>query len=157
QLFTSGYTNAQGAFEFANVPNGVYELVASSGLSEVRETLNVPSPPGLNLIIADASQHPDAVPGDKTVSVAQFKVPGKAGDLLKKAQAAANKNKLEDVNKYLTRALEIYPQFAEALTFRGILKLDANQVPAAIEDLEKAVHYDANAPMSYLVLGAAYN
>jgi len=157
QLFTSGYTNAQGAFEFANVPNGVYELVAASGLSEVRETLNVPSPPGLNLIIADASQGADAVPGDKTVSVAQFKVPGKARDLLKKAQAAANKNKPEDVNKYLTRALEIYPQFAEALTFRGILKLDANQVPAAIEDLEKAVHYDAGAPMSYLVLGAAYN
>src|SRR5262250_2372279 len=63
ELFTSGYTNAQGAFEFANVPNGVYELVASSGLSEVRETVNVPSPPGLNLIIADASHGADSVPG----------------------------------------------------------------------------------------------
>jgi tetratricopeptide (TPR) repeat protein len=157
ELFTSGYTNAQGAFEFANVPNGVYELVATSGLSEVRETLNVPTPPGLNLMIANASHGADSIPGDNTVSVAQFKVPGKARDLLKKAQAAANKKKLEDVNRYLTRALEIYPQFAEALTFRGILKLDANQVTAAIEDLEKAVRYDANAPMSYLVLGAAYN
>jgi tetratricopeptide (TPR) repeat protein len=157
ELFTSGYTNAQGAFEFANVPNGTYELVVSSGLSEVRENLSVPAAPGINLIIADASQRADAVPGENTVSVAQFKVPGKARDLLKKAQAAANKNKLEDVDRYLTGALEIYPQFTEALTFRGILKLDANQVTAAIEDLEKAVRYDANAGMSYLVLGAAYN
>jgi tetratricopeptide (TPR) repeat protein len=157
ELFTSGYTNAQGAFEFANVPNGVYELIATSGLSEVRENVNVPAPPGISVIIATASHGADAVPGEGTVSVAQFKVPRKARDLFKKAQDAAHKNKLEDVNKYLTQALEIYPAFAEALTFRGILKLDANQVTAAIDDLEKAVRYDANAGMSYLVLGAAYN
>ena len=157
ELFTSGYTNAQGAFEFTNVPNGVYELVATSGLNEVREQLTVPAAPGLSLIIAGNSQGADAVPGEGIVSVAQFKVPRKARDLLKKAQTAANKNKLEDVNRYLTQALEVYPRFAEALTFRGILKLDANQVSAAIEDLEKAIHCDANAGMSYLVLGAAYN
>ncbi len=157
ELFTSGYTNTQGAFEFTNVPNGAYELIATSGLSEVREQLTVPAAPAVSLIIANSSQDADSVPGESTVSVAQFKVPSKARDLLKKAQAAAHKNKLEDVNKYLTKALEIYPRFAEALTFRGILKLDANQVSAAIDDLEKAVHYDANAGMSYLVLGAAYN
>jgi tetratricopeptide (TPR) repeat protein len=157
ELFTSGYTNAQGAFEFTSVPNGMYELIATSGLNEVREQLTVPAAPGVSLIIADSSQGADAVPGQSTVSVAQFKVPNKARDLFKKAQAAAHKNKLEDVNRYLSQALEIYPRFAEALTFRGILKLDANQVSAAIDDLEKAVHYDANGAMSYLVLGAAYN
>jgi len=157
ELFTSGYTNAQGAFEFTNVPNGMYELTATSGLNEVREQLTVPAPPGLSLMIADNSQGADAVPGESMVSVAQFKVPSKARQLLKKAQIAANKNKLEDVNKYLSQALEVYPRFAEALTFRGILKLDANQVSGAIDDLEKAVSYDANAAMGYLVLGAAYN
>ena len=64
-------------------------------------------------------------------------MPSKARDLLKKAQAAAHKNKLNDVNKYLAQALEIYPHFTEALTLRGILKLDENQVSGAIEDLRR--------------------
>ena len=157
ELFVSGYTNGQGAFEFTNVPNGTYEVVATSGLTEVREHVNLPAGPGLNLIIANSAQGSDVAPDADTVSVAQFKVPSKARDLLKKAQAAAHKNKLNDVNKYLAQALEIYPHFTEALTLRGILKLDENQVSGAIEDLEKAVQYDANAGMSYLVLGAAYN
>jgi len=157
ELFASGYTNNQGAFEFANVPSGAYELVATSGLAELREHLNLPATPGLNLIMADNTQGSDIAPGADSVSVAQFKVPSKARELLKKAQAAAHKNKMEDVDKYLAKALEIYPHFSEALTLRGILKLDGNQVSSAIEDLEKAVQYDSNAAMSYLVLGAAYN
>lgn len=157
ELFASGYTNNQGAFEFTNVPNGTYELVATSGLAEAREHLSLPAAPGLNVILADNTQGSDVAPGADSVSVAQFKVPSKARELLKKAQAAAHKNKVEDVNKYLTKALEIYPHFSEALTLRGILELDASQVSSAIQDLEKAVQYDSNAGMSYLVLGAAYN
>src|SRR5207248_3855420 len=78
ELFTSGYTNTQGAFEFTNVPNGAYELIATSGLSEVREQLTVPAAPAVSLIIANSSQDADSVPGESTVSVAQFKVPSKA-------------------------------------------------------------------------------
>ena len=157
ELITSGYTNLHGIFEFSSVPNGTYEIIATSGLSEAREHIIVPSASNITLTIANATQSSDVAPDSATVSVAQYKVPGKARELFKKAQAAAHKHKLDEVDKYLAKALEIYPSFAEALTLRGIMRLDTSQVQPAIQDLEKAIQCDGNAAMSYLVLGAAYN
>src|SRR5262245_14655038 len=126
-VIASGYTNGVGGFELANVPAGIYEIVAISGLSEVRERINFPSAPNINLTVPNAARTPTDTGGSSTVSVAQFQVPKKARELFKKAQAAARKQKPDEESKYLAGALEVYPDFADALTLRGIRKLDNNQ------------------------------
>lgn len=156
-LVASGYTNSAGGFELANVPSGLYEIVAISGLSEVRERINFPSAVNVNLIVPNAPSVAEDAGGSHTVSVAQFQVPKKARELFKKAQAAARKQKPDEESKYLAEALEVYPDFADALTLRGITKLDSNQIPGATADLEKAIHCDGSYALAYLVLGAAYN
>lgn len=156
-LVASGYTNGVGGFELANVPAGLYEIVAISGLSEVRERVNFPNAANISLVVPNAPAAATDAGGRNTVSVAQFQVPKKARELFKKAQEAARKQKHDEESKYLAQALEVYPDFADALTLRGIRKLDSNQIDDATADLEKAIQCDASYALAYLVLGAAYN
>src|SRR5262249_30307521 len=119
--------------------------------------ISFPSAPNISLTVPNAARTPADTGGSSTVSVAQFQVPKKARELFKKAQAAARKQKPDEESKYLAGALEVYPDFADALTLRGIRKLDNNQLTEATADLEKAIQCDGSYALAYLVLGAAYN
>jgi len=57
--------------------------------------------------------------------------PEKARKAFHNAESAIKKQKLDDAEKHLAEALSIYPKYSEALTLRGILKLDAGQLDAA--------------------------
>jgi Carboxypeptidase regulatory-like domain/Tetratricopeptide repeat len=153
----SVYTNASGNFEFPRVTRGMYELVATAGLEETRERVEINGPPGIvNLRLAvrtapsDASDH-------NSISVAQYKVPGKAREEFRKANKLAGEQKAEEAKKHLENALTIYPAYADAFTLRGILKLDAHDHQGAIADLQKAIEADGNYALAYIVMGAAQN
>src|SRR5690349_3958943 len=122
----SGYTNNSGAFEFGHLPIAVYDVSASRGLSETHQHLGL-GDLGMNLRIRLASPGAAAsqVDGNATVSVAEYKVPQKARAAFHKAEAALAKNRLDEVAKQLGKALEIYPDYAAALTLRGVTSLDA--------------------------------
>jgi predicted Zn-dependent protease len=152
----SGYTLPNGSFEFPNVPPGTYEVVATVGMQEAREQVNV--------------DHPDVsvqlrLPGDAaaetsssaTVSVSQLKVPGKAKQLFAKAQEAFQKEKFDQCREKLAKALQIFPNYAQALTLRGLLALQDNQLDQASADLEQAIKNDYSYGQAYVVLGATYN
>jgi tetratricopeptide (TPR) repeat protein len=158
QTVISAYTNAGGCFEFNNFPTGQYELVATRGLSEAREHLTLSDVSGsvkirLNTTNAAAAQ----ADGNSTVSVAEFKVPQKARDALHKAQEAVAKNRRDEAEKHLSKALNIYPDYAPALTLRGVLSLDDNKLPAAVDDFDKAIHSDPGFAMAYTGMAAAMN
>ena len=152
----SAYTSSSGVFEFQSVPHGVYQVVAVSGISQAEERVEINSwRASVNLRMPPSQGPPQGGDAD-TVSVAQFKVPKKAREEFQKAQQALAKQKLEEAQKRVARALEIYPDFADALTLRAILQLSGN-VPGAIADLQKAIHCDGNYALAYSVLGAALN
>jgi len=157
QIVASAYTNFGGAFEISNLNRGTYEIVAQSGLAEVRERVNLDESDGMiGLRLPPVATASDA--GNRySVSVAQMKVPEKARKAFNNADSEVRKQKLEDAQKHLADALSIYPNYAEALTLRGILKLDAGQSDAARVDLEQAVDSDNNYSMAYIALGATYN
>src|SRR5437667_88216 len=95
------------------------EVVATSGVVEARERVFVDE--GFASVNLRLPQVANSEAGNRdTVSVAQMKVPGKARDALKKAREYMQKQKLDDSAKYVAKALEIYPQFAEALALRGL-------------------------------------
>jgi tetratricopeptide (TPR) repeat protein len=104
-----------------------------------------------------ADPNTEQADGHATVSVAEYKVPEKAREAYHKAEAALAKNKLDDVHKYLRKALEIYPSYAPALTLRGVMALDKNDPKSAVDDLDKAIHSDPGYAMAYTAMGAAMN
>ena len=150
------YTNQGVTFDISNIPNGSYEVHAIAGLNDAHERVDLRGGGGIVNLRFQASDGGEAG-GRHTVSVAQFKVPGKARDAYKKAQAAMAKQKLDEAAKYVEAALAVYPEYSDALTLRGILKLDAGHMEEACDDLDHAIKSDASNSMAYIALGAAYN
>jgi tetratricopeptide (TPR) repeat protein len=156
-VLASGYTRANGSFEFSALPMTSYEVAAVQGMAETRERVpegEMNAAVTLRLNTTDPNAQAD---GNATVSVAEYKVPEKAREAYHKAESALAKNKLEDVNKYVRKALEIYPSYAAALTLQGVMALDKNDPKLAIEELDKAIHSDPSYAMAYTAMGAALN
>jgi len=153
----SGYTNANGVFEFANLPSTSYEVVATSGLAEARERVGLEGSMGMRIRLRNVDAGAARVDGRATVSVAEYRVPQKARDAFHKAEVALAKNKPEETGKYLAKALEIYPDYAPALTLRGVLSLDQLNPSAAINDFDKAIHSDPSFALAYTAMTAALN
>lgn len=154
----SGYTRSDGSFEFSALPMTNYEVIAVHGMAETRERVPAGEMNASVTLRLDATD-PNAqqADGTATVSVAEYKVPEKARDAFHKAEAALAKNKLEDVKKYLSKALEIYPIYAPALTLQAVMALDKNDPKTAIDELDKAIHSDPGYAMAYTATGAALN
>ena len=152
----ASYTNPSGQFEFNRIPQGTYIVVATSQLDEARETVKVQQM-GTDVVLHlprsfNATEHSQSM-----VSVQQLKVPGKARAAFKRAQEALSKQNAERALQEVTKALAIYPQYAEALVLRGILKLDQEHPEAALNDFDEALKNDPSYPMAYIALGATYN
>ncbi|HET9363744.1 MAG TPA: tetratricopeptide repeat protein [Candidatus Angelobacter sp.] len=156
-VVNSAYTNAAGNFEFFGVEPGTYNLVATAGLVQNTERVEVNSfAKAVVLHLVTNNKPQDGVQGN-SISVAQYKIPNKARDEYRKARAAMEKDKLDQAHEHLEKALAIYPNYADALTFRGVLELNQKNSQAAVADLDKAIKADPNFPMAYLVMGSALN
>lgn len=154
---SSVYTNSSGMFEFPPIAPGNYSVVATSGVDQAQERVEMGSfASSLRLRLPHSSTATDGN-GNTSVSVAQYKVPQKARDAFRKAQQASVKGTNDEAQKQLARALEIYPKYADALTLRAILKIDEKDLPGAVADLQQAITDDENCSMAYLVMGAVFN
>jgi len=153
----SVYTNAAGMFEFSQVRSGLYEVVATSGLEQTQQRVEMDRmPSAVNLRLPVRSTPSDGNPAN-SISVAQYRVPAKARDELKSAREAAAKGKNDDADKHVAKALAIYPNYADALTLRAILKVDANDREGAVTDLQQAIQDDESCALAYIVMGAIFN
>ncbi len=158
QVVASAYTMPNGGFEFSNLPRGLYEVVVASGIQQVRERVELfQSDLRVQLVLPTQAADADPLSANSTVSVAQFKVPDKARKLYQKAQQAFQKQKFAQAQEHVEKALQIFPNYAQALTLRGLLKLQDDKAQDACTDLETAIKADYGYAMGYIVLGAAYN
>jgi tetratricopeptide (TPR) repeat protein len=155
-LTSTTYTNDSGGFEIDNLGFGTYDVVATLGVSEAREQVRLQSPQASITLRMQAQQTSDAG-NASTVSVSDFKVPKKAREAYHKAEQALQSFKTDEAMAHITKALEIYPRYAAAMTLRGVLKLDNKAPQEAMADLEQAIQYDPAFATAYLVLGATYN
>lgn len=157
ETIASGYTLPNGSFEFTSLPEGVYEVVAIVGVQDARERVDFhQSEASVQLRIA--AETADTT-GNRsgTVSVSQLKVPDKARRLFTKANELFEKQKLSQAREEVEKALQILPNYAQALTLRALLKLQDNHVDQARADLEQAVKDDYSYAMGFIVLGTTYN
>lgn len=156
-VMNSAFTNSSGEFQFNNVPKGTYEVVASVGVHQAQDRVEVSAWNASTNLRMPVSDAPEDGAGTNTISVAQYKVPEKAREELARARDATAKMKFDEAQKHVSKALEIYPHFADALTLQAILKLSAKEPDGAIADLQNAIQCDGNYGLAYVVLGAAYN
>ena len=156
-LVASAYTNVSGRFEFNRISPGIYTVVATSGLQQASERVDASNFSNtVNVRIQGVGKPTDGVEGN-SISIAQYRVPAKAREAYRKAHEAVEKGKMDDAHKHLAKALELCPNYAEALTLRGVLALNQQDSQAAIADLDKAIQADGNYGMAYMVMGSALN
>jgi tetratricopeptide (TPR) repeat protein len=154
----SGYTNHSGIFEAGGLGDGSYEILVQKGVSQASDRVTVAGGmAGISLTIDTVDQDAAAVGNKSTVSLAQYKVPKKAREEYNKADNALTARKIDEAHNHLAKALELYPDFAEALTMRGIMNLENKNYDAAIADFDHAIKSDSGYSMSYVAMGAAYN
>lgn len=153
----SVYTNDSGQYVFSGVRHGSYEVMAFSGVRQTSDRVEVGAWPVTANLRMPFSGKPDVGAGQNTISVLQYRIPDKAREEFTKAQDDLSRHKIEDGEKHLDRALEICPNYANALTLRGILELSASKTSNAMADLQKAIQSDGNYALAYTVMGAALN
>lgn len=153
----SSSTAMGGSFEFHQLQQGSYEVVATSGTARAEEQVQVNSSNTSVDLRLPVNKKPDDGISGNTVSVNQYRVPEAAREELRKAEEASSKNKGEEAIRHLDRALEIQPNYANALSMRAAFKLDSKDVPGAMEDAQKAIDNDANFALAYTVMGSALN
>lgn len=152
------YTDNSGSFSFSGLPSGNYQITATTGLVQVSDRIDISATGApVTLRIPNQQSVSDRAGSDaNTVSVAQMRVPEKARAELVKAQELSSRGKIEEAQKHLAKSLEIFPDFADALTLRAVLRLSSD-LPGAESDLQHAIKADGNYAMAYTVLGAALN
>jgi len=156
-LVGSAYTNLSGRFEFTRLVPGTYTVVATSGLQQASERVDARNFSNtVNVRLPGVGKPTDGVEGN-SISIAQYRVPAKAREAYRKAHEAVEKDKMDDARKHLTKALELCPNYAEALTLRGVLALNQQDSQSAIADVDKAIQADGNYAMAYMVMGSALN
>jgi Flp pilus assembly protein TadD len=156
-MVSSTYTSLSGHFEFSRLSPGTYTVVATSGLQQASERVDASNFSNtVNVRMEGAGKPSDGVDGN-SISIAQYRVPAKAREAYRQAHEAVEKGKMDDAHKHIAKALELCPNYAEALTLRGVLALNQQDSQAAIADLDKAIQSDGNYAMAYLVMGSALN
>jgi len=154
----SAYTNNAGVAEIPNVPGGNYDVVATYKLAEVQQRANLSFGDRSIAMTLPAGDNRGAdIGSSSSVSVAAYKVPDKARKEYKKAEDALNGKRLDEAFAHLGKALEIYADYPDALTLRGIIRMDKQDKEGALADLDAAIKIDSSCSMAYFAIGAAYN
>ena len=153
---SSAYTQPDGSFELYNIPQGSYEVVAESGDTEVSDAVAVDSsrpPLELRFPRASAAQYGDGA----TVSVAQMLVPDQARKYYRRGLDAYRHGHDDEAQSNIEQALLIAPEYADALTLRGMIEMQRHDLQAAQGYLEHAIRIDSSSAAAYVALGAVYN
>jgi tetratricopeptide (TPR) repeat protein len=146
-------SNSAGAFK-VELSEGDYLVTATLATQTVTNQVRVAA--GQNWVdLRMPGKDSPRVYSQPTISSAQLRVPEKARNALQKAHDAAAKKNTADAARYVDKALQLYPLYAEALAMRAVLEREKDPETGLV-DAMKAVEYDPNYGMGYVALGSVY-
>lgn len=154
-------TNSDGAFRFTGINTGYYTIIVDAGeeYEVFRERVDIERGNGYSprsvqipvyLQLKGAGPKPTGV-----VNAAFANVPKSAIDLYTKASEAAAKGDNKKAIEFLTKAIEIHPNFALALSELGVQYLKTSQADKAAANLEAALKINPNDVRAKLNYGIA--
>jgi tetratricopeptide (TPR) repeat protein len=142
------------SFRLSNVKSGEYKLVVHYGTNEYSEPVTLMSPHEyLEIRIPAGLTESSAA----MISVSQMKIPPKAQDALQKAMKSFEHSDLNKANDYLTKALQLAPRFAEALTMQAVVQMAKQDFKSALQTVSNSAAIDPKLPMTQFVRAAALN
>ena len=143
------YTTEQGRFEFQDIPEGGYSLSArsltDSKLSaegvEADTTHTATGNLTVNLVLSKDVSAPGALKKAEAVSVVEVeqKVPKPARQAFREALKLREENQNAKAIQSLTRAVELFPDYFQALAERGDLLIVEGKLAEATEDFARAL------------------
>ena len=155
------FSDSNGNFEIRGLSAGSYRIVIShSGYQPIEDTFDIyPRTGGVQkrfyalrpLATYSLPLRPDAL------SVQSLRVPKEARKWYSEGEKELAKGKYDAAASYFRRALDLYPQFAEALHAQGLIHLQRNEPEAARASFEKAITADPQYPGAYFALGSLLN
>lgn len=154
-VVASAVSAPNGTFTFSNVPDGDYEVVANVGVDQAHERVHCSRSDSQVTLRINA---PVAEPGaGATVSAKSLAAPDKARNAFQKAFQFFQKNRFADAWALTEKALLAAPRYAQALTLRGILRINKSDTKGGLEDLQESLKSDPNYALAYFAMGAALN
>jgi predicted Zn-dependent protease len=154
-IIASAQSAANGTFMFSSVPTGEFEVIANVGVDQAHERVSC-SQTGATVSLR-MNTGVDEHGSGATVSVKSLAAPDKARDEYHKAHQAFLKSKFADAWAFTQKALMAAPKYAEALTLRGILRINKADRQGGEEDLQASLKSDPNYALTYFAMGAALN
>lgn len=98
----------------------------------------------------------NAIPGEQVVTANELRAPARAQAATQKALTAFKNHRQNEAERHISRALEIYPDYAVALTLRALMKVNT-QPSDAVADLEHAIRADPSYGPANALLASMYN
>jgi Flp pilus assembly protein TadD len=143
------FTTEQGRYEFHEIPEGAYVVsaksltdskLASEGV-EADTTLTATGDLTVNLVLRKDAAPTGAPKRAEAVSVVEVgqKVPKQARQAFKEALKLREENQTDRALQSLTRAVEAFPDYFQALAERGDLLIVSGKPAEAAEDFARAL------------------
>lgn len=143
------YTTEQGRFEFSGIPEGGYTLSAksmsdSSLISEAVDTDTTQTATGNLQVNLTLHRESDGNASHKSAGVvsaaeAEQKVPKEARKAFREGVKFRRANEPDKALANYNRAVEIYPEYFQALAERGDLLITKRKLAEALNDFEDAL------------------
>jgi tetratricopeptide (TPR) repeat protein len=156
-------TNDNGRYEFTDLPAGVYSLTAQSlddaSLISAAADADTSRTATGRLIVNLSLRAAPATAGRRrpaVVSVSEIgqQVPAAARKAFKRGLKLKRDGRADEALSNFTRAIELYPNYFQALAERGNLRASRRELAQAAEDFERALK--VNARYEAALRGAGY-
>lgn len=157
------YTTEHGRFEFQGLPEGSYSLIARSLIDETLKTERIETDTSrtatgslnVNLILhKETNSGAIRKAGVVNVAEAEQKIPKESRSAFRQAIKFREINEPERALQSLDRAIELYPEYYQALAERGDIYVIQRKLPEAAADFERALKI--NARFGPALRGAGY-
>ena len=143
------FTNDNGGFEFSDLPPGAY-FVSATSLADpslasepveanTRRTANSVVRVSIFLRAAGAGRRQEATPAVISLAEAGQKVPKEARKAFRQGLALKDERRWDEALPHITRAVELYPDYFQALAERGDIYVRQRKLAEAAEDFARAL------------------
>ena len=156
-----GFTDSQGEAHLRNVRPGAYRLRVTSVDTEEMvtvSTFNIYREESIHYeqVYVKPRQSKEQSSTQGSVSTAALNIPDKARNEVEKGAAAMDKEQWEEARQHLSRAVEIYPAYAEALNGLGVIAMKSGSRDEGRKYFEKAIAVDSSFAPSYVNMAKLY-
>jgi len=142
-VFRSVLTDYEGHFEVSGLPRGAYEIrVEEAGYEPLRNNAKLEGPV-LTVELYLIASTPQPPRNAYTVSVRELKIPGRAQEEFNKGLGSLAKNDWAGSLVHFTKAVQVFPEYYEAVYHEGVAETNLGQLEKAMEAFQKSLELSA--------------